>query len=147
MPNHEEKQEIIPVSGIEYPVSSMGRRSSLARPYYFFTTRKRTFLVGMGVGLVIALVFLVLSLKVANPTLQYNPYRWISKPHEWLMLVGLVVEAKLLLLVTKVPATLPQLLALVSLAHVLAAMIVYGALAVLIREIAVRVRRFSAKRR
>lgn len=101
----------------------------------------------MGVGLVIALVFLVLSLKVADPTLQYNPYRWISKPHEWLMLVGLVVEAKLLLLVTKAPATLPQLLALVSLAHVLAAMIVYGALAVFIREIAVRVRRFSAKRR
>ncbi len=100
----------------------------------------------MGVGLVIALVFLVLSLKVADPVLQYNPYRWISKPHEWLMLVGLLVEAKLLLLITKVPATLPQLLALVSLAHVLAAMVVYGVLVVLVREVILFVKKFRAKR-
>lgn len=102
--------------------------------------------MGMGVGLVIALVFLVLSLKVADPVLQYNPYRWISKPHEWLMLVGLLVEAKLLLLITKVPATLPQLLALVSLAHVLAAMVVYGVLVVLVREVILFVKKFRAKR-
>lgn len=147
MPNHEEKQEGgLGVRRQELGVRQEGKRDS-TWVRYFFATRKRTFLVGMGAGLVIALVFLALSLKVADPTLQYNPYRWISKPHEWLMLVGLVVEAKLLLMATKVPATLPQLLALVSLAHVLAAMIVYGVLAVLIREIAVRVRRFSAKRR
>ncbi|MBP6944820.1 hypothetical protein KBD61_00820 [Patescibacteria group bacterium] len=142
MPNHEEKQDLLPSS------ARLGKRGepSSARLHYFFRTRKRTFLVGMGVGLVIALVFLVLSLKVADPVLQYNPYRWISKPHEWLMLVGLLVEAKLLLLITKVPATLPQLLALVSLAHVLAAMVVYGVLVVLVREVILFVKKFRAKR-
>ncbi len=147
MPNHEEKQEgALGVSRQELGVRQE-RKVGLIRGRYFFATRKRTFLVGMGVGVVVAAIFLVLSLKVADPTLQYNPYRWISKPHEWLMLVGLVVEAKLLLLVTRTPASLAQLLVLVSLAHVLAAVVVYGVLAVLIREIVVRVRRFSAKRR
>jgi hypothetical protein len=146
MPNHEQKQDPDRVSGIEYPVSGMGAKSRTSRVNYFFRTRKRTFLVGMGVGLIVAAIFLVLSLKVADPILQYNPYRWISRPHEWLMLVALVLETKIFLLFSKSSPTLVQLVVLVSVAHVLAAMLMYGVLTVLVREVVLLVKRLCAKR-
>ena len=53
----------------------------------------RAFLLGMGVGGGIAVLFLILSLKVADSALSYNPYRWMSSLHEWLAIIVLIFIA------------------------------------------------------
>lgn len=110
-------------------------------------TRLRTLCVFGLAGLFWGVLFLFLSLKVADSTLNYNPYRWMSKPHEWLMLVGLVLDLRMYVWIKQVRPTVPHLVVLFCLAHVFAATLFYGVVAVLVRETVVRIRSFNAKRR
>lgn len=102
--------------------------------------------MGAALGLLIAILFLVLSLKIADPALEYNPYRWLSKPHEWAMLAGLIVQANILVYAFKMQPNLQQFFVMFCLAHLGGAAFVYGLLVLLGREVVVRVRRFTASR-
>jgi hypothetical protein len=88
----------------------------------------------MGVGGGIAVLFLILSLKVADSALSYNPYRWMSSLHEWLAIIVLILETKLFLVFTHARPTLSHVVYLFIFAHILAAMLVYGVLFLIVRR-------------
>ena len=111
---------------------------------WFFGTRLRTLITGMVLGCLIAVIFLLLSLKFTDPELTYNPHRWISKPHEWLVIVGLIIETNIAARFVQGGLNPPQIVVLFCLTHILAAALLYGVVTLLIRQIFLRI---SAMRR
>lgn len=126
--------------------NSQENQALLTLPW-ILRTRMRAWCLGMGVGLIVAAAFLLLSLKFTDSSLDYNPYRWISRPHEWLMLFVLVAEAQVFTHVSKSVLGLSQVVVLFCFAHTIAGMLLYGTLSLMIREVWARVSKALARRK